>query len=35
MSKAKILMIKIGEVEQLTFADGSMYESAIRKRGRQ
>ena len=32
MSKAKILMIKIGEVEQLSFADGSMYESAIRKR---
>lgn len=32
MSKAKILMIKIGKVEQLTFADGSMYESAIRKR---
>lgn len=32
MLKAKILMIKIGEVEQLTFADGSMYESAIRKR---
>ncbi|OOF85374.1 MOSC domain-containing protein [Rodentibacter ratti] len=31
MSKAEILVIKIGEVESLTFADGSSYESAIRK----
>ncbi|MCQ9121416.1 molybdenum cofactor sulfurase [Rodentibacter pneumotropicus] len=31
MSKAEILVIKIGEVELLTFADGSTYESAIRK----
>lgn len=31
MSKAKILVIKIGKVESLTFADGSTYESAIRK----
>ena len=28
---AKILVIKIGEVQTLTFADGSIYESAIRK----
>ncbi|OOF82655.1 MOSC domain-containing protein [Rodentibacter caecimuris] len=32
MSKSEILVIKIGEVEQLTFADGTGYESAIRKR---
>lgn len=31
VSKAEILVIKIGEVKQLTFADGSTYESAIRK----
>ena len=31
MSKAEVLIIKIGEVAQLTFADGSQYESAIRK----
>lgn len=31
MSEAKVLMIKIGQVQQLTFADGSSYESAIRK----
>lgn len=31
MSKAEILVIKIGEVEQITFEDGSVYESAIRK----
>ncbi|OOF48476.1 molybdenum cofactor sulfurase [Rodentibacter trehalosifermentans] len=31
MSKAEILVIKIGEVASLTFADGSTYESAIRK----
>ncbi|OOF51589.1 molybdenum cofactor sulfurase [Rodentibacter genomosp. 1] len=31
MSKAEILVIKIGEVKSLTFADGSTYESAIRK----
>lgn len=29
--KAEVLVIKIGQVEQLTFADGSSYESAIRK----
>lgn len=28
---AKILVIKIGQVETLTFADGSVYETAIRK----
>lgn len=28
---AKILVIKIGKVQTLTFADGSIYESAIRK----
>ena len=27
MSKAEVLIIKIGEVAQLTFADGSQYES--------
>lgn len=31
MSKAEVLIIKIGEVAQLTFSDGSQYESAIRK----
>lgn len=31
MSKAEVLVIKIGEVASLTFADGSTYESAIRK----
>ena len=31
MATAEILIIKIGEVQQLTFADGSLYESAIRK----
>lgn len=31
MPKAEVLVIKVGEVEQLTFADGSTYESAIRK----
>lgn len=31
MSNAEILVIKIGQVQQLTFADGSQYESAIRK----
>ena len=29
--KAEVLVIKIGQVEQLTFVDGSSYESAIRK----
>lgn len=32
MVKAEILVIKIGQVEQLTFTDGSVYESAIRKK---
>lgn len=31
MSNAEILVIKIGQVQSLTFADGSSYESAIRK----
>ena len=31
MSNAEILVIKIGQVQSLTFADGSCYESAIRK----
>lgn len=31
MSKAEVLVIKIGEVEQLTFENGASYESAIRK----
>lgn len=31
MSKAEVLVIKIGEVEQLTFENGESYESAIRK----
>ena len=31
MSNAEILVIKIGQVQSLTFADGSTYESAIRK----
>ncbi|KND84257.1 molybdenum cofactor sulfurase [Aggregatibacter actinomycetemcomitans serotype b str. SCC4092] len=31
MATAEILIIKIGKVQQLTFADGSLYESAIRK----
>ena len=31
MAAAKILIIKIGQVETLTFADGSQYASAIRK----
>ena len=29
---AKILVIKVGQVETLTFSDGSQYESAIRKK---
>ena len=29
---AKILVIKVGQVETLTFSDGSVYESAIRKK---
>ena len=28
----KILVIKVGQVETLTFSDGSQYESAIRKK---
>ena len=32
MSNAKILIIKTGLVEILTFSDGSSYESAIRKK---
>ena len=31
MANAEILIIKVGQVQQLTFADGSIYESAIRK----
>ena len=31
MANAEILIIKIGQVQQLTFTDGSIYESAIRK----
>ncbi|WP_109078009.1 MOSC domain-containing protein [Aggregatibacter kilianii] len=31
MTNAEVLIIKIGQVQQLTFADGSQYESAIRK----
>ncbi|OOF57448.1 MOSC domain-containing protein [Rodentibacter myodis] len=31
MSNAAVLVIKIGQVEQLTFDDGTTYESAIRK----
>ena len=31
MSNAEILVIKIGQVQSLTFVDGSCYESAIRK----
>ena len=32
MSNAKILIIKTGLIETLTFPDGSSYESAIRKK---
>lgn len=31
MANAEILIIKVGQVQQLTFADGSIYESAICK----